>query len=75
MLPIADGFKSSAQNSQIIDFIMSFSPILVLCVRLRKHVTVSVTQILKKTMMANSKLNLTARSMQEIRVELPVEAT
>ncbi len=54
---------------------MSFSPILVLCVKLRKHVTVSVTQILKKTMIANSKLNLTARSMQKIRLELPVEAT
>lgn len=75
MLHIADGFKSRAQNSQIIDFIMSFSPILVLCVKLRKHVTVSVTQILKKTMIANSKLNLTARSMQKIRLELPVEAT
>jgi hypothetical protein len=74
MLHIDDRFNSSAQNSQIIDFILSFSPILVLCVRLWSHVTVSVTQIRIRKTMANSKLTATADSMQEIGVELPVEA-
>lgn len=69
------GLIRPVKTRQIVDFILSFVTILVLCVRLGYGVTVSVTPIRKKTSGAGGDPRAGANRMQETGVWLPVEAS